>query len=88
MIATAAQRLWLLAKGGKGDDVTVPRSLLVDISEQADLEAARPTCRDKSRCDGWMLCLRCGAFTRCTDLCGDMPASYCGNCGAEVVRGE
>lgn len=50
----------------------------------------RPTCKKlKNDQHRYWRCSRCGAFVRwdaVTDSTGVRPASYCPNCGAEVVE--
>jgi hypothetical protein len=60
------------------------RGILDTLADLID----RPTCKKLKNDKRYWRCSRCGAFVRwdaVTDLTGVRPASYCPNCGAEVV---
>lgn len=49
----------------------------------------RPAIKPEPSGHAYWGCPRCGAFnyrSAVTDCCGVIPAHYCANCGAEVVR--
>lgn len=61
------------------------RGILDGLADLIDRPAIKPEPSGRA----YWRCPRCGAFnyrSAVTDCCGVIPAHYCANCGAEVVK--